>query len=379
MHIININTIGGAEKLIPVLLQHLNGPAIQTGCLIFHKEGGGAAAESIKDKLISAGVKVNLFSYKKIWDKSIFSTIVKITTQDKYDLIHSHLKHADMWLSYLKSRKKICIPVVSTLHGYRDSYQNKYALNYKKQILFTPYYWLTRFTCSQLDGYILISECLKQFYQLSGLLKKKPATVIYHGYPHTAEITGSRSSTHNNQPRIVLPGRLIKMKGHSYAIEAIGMLNDIYPGISLHIYGKGPEEETLMTLVKESGMGQQILFHGYTDDLMARLKESEVVVLPSMGESFGMVFLEAFAAGVPVVAFDLPAGNEIVKNQYTGLLAIPYSSESLAENIGRLLSDHELSNRLVSQAHKELQSRFSMQKMVDNYLSFYMKVLRREN
>jgi glycosyltransferase involved in cell wall biosynthesis len=93
-----------------------------------------------------------------------------------------------------------------------------------------------------------------------------------------------------------------------------------------------------------------------------------------MYESFGLVFLDAFAAGVPVVAFDLPAGNEIITDQVTGLLAKPYDHRSLYEQVLRLCESEDLRRTLSTNASAKLKTSFSITRMADDYVQYYNHV-----
>jgi glycosyltransferase involved in cell wall biosynthesis len=101
----------------------------------------------------------------------------------------------------------------------------------------------------------------------------------------------------------------------------------------------------------------------------------DIILVPSSGEAFGIVFLEAFAAGVSVVAFDIPAGNEIIKDGFSGLLATPGSVHSLAEKINELYKNKGLYMQIREQAFAGLKERFSLSRMVAGYQDFYEIVL----
>lgn len=381
LHVININSFGGAEKLIPVFLPAQKNAGIEVECLIFHHHSMPDAAKQIATDLERNNITVHLMGYQKIYEKPIRNHILSITQDGNFNLVHSHLKYADLWMSLLKRKKHFKLPVVTTLHGYRDSYQNKFGLDFKRQILFTTYYWLTRFVLRRMNGIIFISNCLKEFYRKSGLLGKKKNAVIHHGYsakgnqletiiPRSEQITA---------PKIVLPGRLIKMKGHHYAIRVMSILKEEYPGSTLHIFGQGPAEAEIRAAVKAAGLENSILFYGYVNNVQERLKEMDIVLIPSQGESFGMVFLEAFAAGVPVVAFDLPAGNEIITDGENGLLALPGNASSLAEKTKHLCKDVDLYNRIRKNALADIEGKFSLARMAKEYRQFYSTILESAN
>jgi glycosyltransferase involved in cell wall biosynthesis len=377
LHVITFNAFGGAEKLITYFLPAMQQQGISTCCcILYHERYSDASAREAEKQLLQSGVGVRIIQYRSMMDKTAMGELEEYIREGAFDLIHSHLKYADFFTTTLKRKKKINVPVITTMHGYRDSYQNKYGLQVIRKVYFDPYYWVTRYVCRQFDGVIFISKCLKDFYRNAGL-KVKNDRIIYHGYTsHLNHSTPVALQTERDRsaPQLALPGRLIKMKGHRFAIDAVKLLIPKYPGILLHFFGVGPEEEAIRQHVSETGMQDHVIFHGFTNNLDGELRKMDLVLIPSMGESFGMVFLEAFAAHVPVVAFDLPAGNEIIRNRYSGYLATPGSVPSLVENADALLADPDLKDRIAKQAYEELNQVFSLERMTRDYILFYKEI-----
>ena len=370
LHVINISGMGGAEKLLLQLLPALNS-RVNTQCLIMHKAGAGDAAEQIARELRLKGINVFIFAYRRLTSKGIFTELIRVISQGNYQLIHSHLKYADAWLAWMKFRKKIRIPVVTTMHGYNDAYENENGFVIRKDLWRSPYFLISKWIYRQLDGFILISNIVKHFFVETGLIGNRPNVVIYHGYEATPEPLKIRKASIPLQ--VAVPGRLLKRKGQQFAIESIAMLRKDGIDISLHLFGEGPNRAELEKLVAEKQLAHKIFLHGYVHGLLDRLKDMDIIVVPSLWEGFGLVFLDAFAAGVPVVGFDLPAANEIIRHEHNGLLAEPYSSVSLANAIRRLYDDAALRESLSAQAFKDLQY-FTMDSMVNSYISFYRQI-----
>ncbi|MGH2553348.1 MAG: glycosyltransferase family 4 protein [Chitinophagaceae bacterium] len=378
LHLITVNAIGGAEKLMPLVLPAQQAAGLEVDCLLlYHKNYSTEPVKETAEQLEKHNIRYFIVKCNSIHDKSARKQIADIINSNNYKLVHSHLKYADFFLSCLKKKKQINIPVISTLHGYRDSYQNKFGLKVSGHLFFSVYYWVTKFVFSQLDGYIFISACMKNFYSRAGLLRNRINRIIHHGYPSGNNLDRAEKflSGKITSPQIGLPGRLIKLKGHSYAIDAIGKLIKDYPEITLHIFGSGPEEKAIRQHVTDAGIDKHVVFYGYVNDLNTRLKTMDVILVPSSGEAFGIVFLEAFASGVPVVAFDLPAGTEIIEDGYSGLLAVPQDATNLAMKVDKLCTEEDLYNRIREQASASLKEKFSLQRMVSQYSSFYQDVL----
>lgn len=373
LHVININGFGGAEKLLLQLLPALK-KNDEVECAILHPVNTDVAALSISAVLERKGIKVYLYSYKKWYSKGIMGYLSLLISNGKYTIVHSHLKHADVWMARLKKRKAITIPVVSTMHGYNDAYENKFGFEIKRKIYFSPYFQFSRIIYTYLDGFILVSDIVNSFFSRTGLLGNKRKVTIHHGYERQAHSFNNPGNKHDGGYHIALPGRLIYRKGHRFLIEAVRLLNDKGVSVNLHIYGTGEEQPVLETQVKKLQLQEKVTFHGYVDDLVSVLAGMDSVVIPSLWEGFGLVFLDAFAAHTPVVAFDLPAANEIIKHEYNGLLARPGSSADLAENIARVLKDDQLRNRIIANADIDLIQRFDMNIVADKYRDFYKEI-----
>jgi glycosyltransferase involved in cell wall biosynthesis len=373
LHVIDIGGYGGGEKLLLQLLPALN-RHISTGCLIFYKKTNPKAALHIGEELKEKNITVQLEAYDHLLQRTILKRIAECVKKGGYDMVHSHLKHADLWFAVMKMTGMIKRPVVSTMHGYNDEYENKNGFVIVRKLFFSPYYRISKWIYKRLDGFILISNIVNDFFTKARLLPAVPAKVIYHGYELNEQLPVAVKDDDRSEVDIAVPGRLIKRKGHSYALAAVKKLVASHPGIRLHFYGTGPEEQSLKEKAAAEGLSDVVFFHGYVHDLLKQLTRMDIVLIPSLWEGFGLVFLDAFAAGVPVVGFDLPAGNEIVEHGKTGLLSIPYSAESLAANMEKLIQDPGLRKQMALQASQSLQEKFNMERMAEDYTSFYQQI-----
>jgi glycosyltransferase involved in cell wall biosynthesis len=131
-------------------------------------------------------------------------------------------------------------------------------------------------------------------------------------------------------------------------MRAAGILRARIPGIQVRVVGRGPEWPVLSRLHAELGLGDAVALLG--DLTRERLAEeyanAGVFCLPSVQEGFGIVFLEAMAAELPVVACRIAAVPEVVLDGVTGLLAPPRDPGALAGLVERLIADPALARRL---------------------------------
>ncbi|MDD1702342.1 MAG: glycosyltransferase family 4 protein, partial [Methanoregula sp.] len=109
---------------------------------------------------------------------------------------------------------------------------------------------------------------------------------------------------------LLFAGRLIKEKHVDLLIDACAILLQENPDLTLLIVGEGPEQENLISHIREKGLGDRVRIRGFVaqhDDLIALMKSTQACVLPSTREGFGITALEALACGVPVVTAHHPA------------------------------------------------------------------------
>ncbi|MBV9279272.1 MAG: glycosyltransferase family 4 protein [Chloroflexi bacterium] len=152
-------------------------------------------------------------------------------------------------------------------------------------------------------------------------------------------------------PSILTVSRLSLLepyKGHARVIRALPRLLARFPNLVYHVAGDGDARPALQALADECGVAHATRFHGsVTDGQLRRLyADADVFVMPSSGEGFGIVFLEAMAHGVPVVAGNVDATPEVVTEGETGLLVDPASEDELVGAVTTLLDDAGLRERM---------------------------------
>ncbi|MFU8766536.1 MAG: glycosyltransferase family 4 protein [Candidatus Methanoperedens sp.] len=153
---------------------------------------------------------------------------------------------------------------------------------------------------------------------------------------------------------IIFAGRLTREKNVDVLIESIGYLREKLPDVSCHIIGDGPEAGRLMKLSNDSDLVSNIRFPGFVEyeAVISRIKSSKVLVLPSTREGFGMVVIEAFACGVPVITVnDTRNAASSLVNEDTGFV-VNLDSKEIGDTAYTLIRDHELRDRMGASARK---------------------------
>ena len=181
----------------------------------------------------------------------------------------------------------------------------------------------------------------------------------------------------DNERIVFYVGRLVHEKGVDTLVEAVSHILAKSKQVKFVIAGKGPAEFALREQAVRLGVSQNIYFAGFVDDLTRnRLYAcADVAVVPSLYEPFGIVALEAMAAGVPVVVSDTGGLAEIVQHAQNGLRAYPGNAHSLADNILAYLKAPEFAKYIKEQAAKDVRQKYNWPAIAQQTLSVYGEVL----
>ncbi len=174
---------------------------------------------------------------------------------------------------------------------------------------------------------------------------------------------------------IIFVGRLIKEKNVDFLIKAICRVKKNFPNVKCHIIGNGPEKERLVGLVIKHGLIGIVRFFDFMkhDDVVARIKSSKMLVLPSSREGFGMVVMEAFACGIPVVTVkeERNAASELV-NEETGFV-VKLDADELSGAICTLINMEDGDREKMSRFAIESVVMYDWDNIAEQLMWFYMR------
>ncbi|MDZ7798466.1 MAG: glycosyltransferase family 4 protein [Patescibacteria group bacterium] len=273
----------------------------------------------------------------------IYQTIKK-ARNIKPDLVDGY-----NWICYLatlKIAKKLNIPSIATYHdvwigdwiknmglisGILGSIMEKYILS-KKWSLFIANSKVTK------------NKLIKQN------IKADKISVVYNGVDFKK--FNNINTQKDVEPTICYIGRLVKYKKVDILIKALKKIKNNLPQIKLKIIGSGPEINKIKTLAKNLDLENNITFLGFIknhEKVIAHLKKSHVFCLPSIVEGFGMVAVEAMAAGIPYVCTNIPPIREATKNGKGGLLFEKNNINDLKNKLLKILLDNQLYQSLANE------------------------------
>lgn len=287
--------------------------------------------------------------------------------------------HAHDWLVAYAARalkNSFRLPLVATVHATEHGRMNGIH-NRGQQYINDVEWWLTY------DAWRLI--CCSRYMQreLEGLfaVPADKVRVIPNGIEPPAPgggPAGARSTYAGPDERLVVHvGRLVPEKGAGVLLEALPTVLRHHPKVRLVIAGSGPWEGELRQRARNLGLQERVTFAGHlpAEAVQALYRAADVAVVPSTYEPFGIVALEAMAAGAPLVVSDVGGLAEIVEHGIDGLKALPGHPESLALQITTLLADARLTRRLVRAAAEKVRRRYLWEGVAASTLRTYREVL----
>jgi glycosyltransferase involved in cell wall biosynthesis len=161
-------------------------------------------------------------------------------------------------------------------------------------------------------------------------------------------------------------GRLDPIKRVPDLLEAVARLAG---SVQLHVFGEGIDRPRIERGIAELGIASNVTLHGRIVRPQDALHRIGLLVLPSQAEGFGLVLIEAMAAGVPVIATNVPGIRDVVRDGQTGLLVPVASPAALAAAIRRLIDQPALRASLIRRASQDVRDRFAWPAVIQQYVN----------
>ena len=304
---------------------------------------------------------------------SIIKTAKKINNylkEEKINILHTHLFHADLMAAVLKTFYNKNIRIISTKHGYQEKVLQQYdPLNYRKPN--DLYYHITRYILRKIDVNIAVSKAMADLYFNLGI-SKVHFPYIHHGiaFPEFDK-PANGESYRKASTQLITVGRIEIIKGHHFLIDAMPAVLKAFPDAKLLVLGDGTEKINCEEQVKTEGLQSNVEFMGFVKQPYHYITNSDILIQPSFFESFGLVFIEGLALKTPIIAFDVPAGNEILENNKTALLVNKGDSKALAEKIIFLLKNPDVAKQIAENAYEKYKKEFTTEAMVKKMAAWY--------
>jgi glycosyltransferase involved in cell wall biosynthesis len=364
LHAISSGGLYGIERSLIALLPALNRAGQSAGLLCLGVREGEAGA--VGRMLETLGVRVWYVPMQRGLRARDLLTIAKLLREVRPKLIHVHGYKAAAAVRLASFATGI--PVVATVHSEQASVPELRTLIRIETLVFRT-----------MRRLIAVSEGVARDLVVRGIRAQR-TIVIHNGIEDPRIVLPESVDGHRahsaGDPRVVVVGRLVEPKNVHVAIEALALLSVRGQRLTLEVIGEGPERERLEALAAARGVGGQVEFTGFVEDVPRRLQSARCFLMPSRSEGIPIAILEAMGVGLPIIASRVGGIPEILEDGRDAVLVRPDDAEALAEAIDRVCNDPQLADRMSEAARTRFRRDFEVESTRARHTEFYDAVLR---
>ncbi|MCC3358349.1 N-acetyl-alpha-D-glucosaminyl L-malate synthase BshA [Bacillus sp. REN16] len=317
-------------------------------------------------------VEVNQYSVFKYppYDLALASKMAEVTKREKLDLLHVHYAIPHAACAYLaKQMVGGDVKIVTTLHGTDIT-----VLGYDPSLT-----ELIRFGIEQSDAVTAVSKSLvEQTYEL--IEPKKEIKTIYNFvdekiyYKRDEANLRKRYGIGEDEKVIIHVSNFRKVKRVPDVVYAFNLIQKEVKS-KLLLVGDGPELTTARKLINKFGLTDKVLLLGKQENLSELYSISDLKLLLSEKESFGLVLIEAMACGVPTIGTNAGGIPEVIEEGVDGYICELGDIEDIANKSIALLKDFNLHKKMSDQAIRSVQQKFNSERIVNEYEDLYYSIL----
>lgn len=320
LHTQKVAGISGSEAHLLQLLPDLRTRGWDIRFLMLHEDEPGAweFARELRER----GVPLDDIKLRADVDPIAFGEVLAHLSRLRPRILHTHLVHADVYGQLAGSIARVPLRL-STKHGFNEFREGRW------------FGLADRSVGSLAHIHIAISQGLARYLAETEGFDEDDFEIVHYGIASRDGV----APYEGGEPRLLCVGRLIPIKGHLVLLRALAQARSRVPGVTLDVAGRGPLEPALKSYARELGLAEAVRFRGFVSPVQRAIEDAAIVVVPSLGEGFGMVALEAMERARPVIASAVGGLPEIVADGETGLVVPSGDAEALAEAIVALAGD----------------------------------------
>jgi glycosyltransferase involved in cell wall biosynthesis len=348
VHLITTIERGGAENQLFILCQE----QIKIGnqLIVLYLKGRPELEEAFSQigvrsrKIAGNSLPRQVLSFKRDLNKI------------KPDVVHAHLPRSELIAALSRTK----FPLVISRHNTEKFFNSAPSF-------FSSF--LARFTSKQSDSGIAISKSVRNFlFELNEVARGKDFHIVMYGYPFT--------NIHKRLTKIISPakyqfltiGRLVPQKDFPTLLKGLSVLAAQKMQFDLSILGEGEKKSELEKLSHELNLDSRIRWIGKVEDTSHFYNSSDLFILASRYEGFGMVLVEAMDHSLPIVCANIPAAREVLGENYPGFFEIG-NPQDLAQKVSWALKNLDVLVAKLSERKSLFNAPYMAQKVQKIYQS----------
>jgi glycosyltransferase involved in cell wall biosynthesis len=336
--------IGGTPTVVRELALRLNDPPevnVEVACL--------SPWGPVADQLRAGGIEVTALNAKGAGDVGVIGRLIKLIRSRGYDTVFSFLIHANTAAAIAS---QFCSGV-RFIQSIQTTQPNP-----------RWHWWVQRWVQLSAEKIVVPSPSVAKVAQDWADIPVEKMVVIPNAVDCSTGVSPVQHGRDARATRIGFIGRFDPIKRIPDLLEAIKILPSQF---HLHLFGQGPELHRIENQIRQLGISSRVTLHGQIENPELALRQIDLLVLPSQAEGFGLVLIEAMAAGIPVIATDAPGIRDVVVHQQTGLLVPIADPQAIEQAVQQLSSDDSLREQFIRQARLSVEKKFSWSVILPQY------------
>ncbi|MFL6117513.1 MAG: glycosyltransferase family 4 protein [Catenulispora sp.] len=318
----------------------------------------------------------HLLAWTMAFNHTLTRAALRAAGAGGFDLVHAH-----DWLvthTAVTMRDHLRVPMVATVHATEAGRHQGWLPGDLNRAIHSVERWLG----AEADRVLVCSRYMgREVDALLGVPAAK-TTVIPNGVdlprwrPDPMAVAAARSRYAAGGPLIGFAGRLVYEKGVQHLLSAVPELRRRHPGLRVVIAGDGPQRGELEATVGRLELHHDVSFTGFVPapGLSSTMASTDAMVVPSIYEPFGLVALEAAAAGAPLAVAATGGLAEIIEPGVTGLTFRARDTEALAESVSSLISDRASARTMADAARAMVRERYGWDDVAEATARVYAAV-----
>ncbi|TDV54069.1 glycosyltransferase family 4 protein [Actinophytocola oryzae] len=375
--------VGGLGRHVHALATNLVAPGHEVVVLCRHEAGTDALTHPTSDtehdgvRVVRVAEDPTHLTFEKdlvAWTLAMGHALIRagLGLAWRPDVVHAHdwlVTHPAVALADFFD-----VPLVATIHATEAGRHSGWLSQPLNQQIHSVEWWLA----NRADALVTCSASMRA--EVTHLFEVSDPTVIHNGIsprgwrPSPASVRAARARySPDGEPVVVYFGRLEWEKGVHDLLASLPRVRRAFPGTRLVVAGQGRQATALVEQARKLRVRRSVDFVGHLPDraLVALLAAADAVVLPSRYEPFGIVALEAAAAGAPLVASTAGGLAELVVDGVTGLSVTPGDVEGIASAVRQVLTDPASAARRARAAKARLGTEFAWQGIAEQTAEVY--------
>ena len=313
-----------------------------------------------------------LFEYPP-YSLTLTSKMADIAKHEKLDLLHVHyaIPHATsaVLARQILAQQGIRIPIATTLHGTDITLVGR-------DPSFEP---VVTYSMNQSDGITAVSDYLRKetlnHFEIEREIAVIPNFIDTARFKRLDSASLKQELCPNCEKVLVHVSNFRPVKNAAQVVEIFYRLKQKGFAVKLLLVGDGPDRMPAEHLARERGVYEDIRFMGKQEAVEEILSISDVFIMPSGSETFGLAALEAMACGVPVVASNIGGLPELVEDGKTGYLCPLGDLEAFASRIEQIITNDALQQTLGDAARERAVVQFANERIIPMYEAFYERTM----